>query len=94
MFTVTYHPGVRKDFRAMDRQHAEILRAAIESKLSREPEVYGKPLRQTLKNLRALRVGDYRIVYAIRNQQLIVLVLIIGKRDSVYEEALKRLRGG
>lgn len=92
MFTVTYHPGVQKDFRALDGQHVTLLRKAIDTKLAHAPEIYGKPLTHTLKNLRSLRVGEYRIIFTIRNAQLIVLILIIGKRDKIYQEALKRLR--
>jgi mRNA interferase RelE/StbE len=36
-----------------------------------------------------LRVGDYRIVFAIEDRVLVVLVLHIGNRREVY----KRLRG-
>ena len=31
-----------------------------------------------------VRVGDYRIVYAIRDQELLVLILRVGHRREVY----------
>ena len=31
-----------------------------------------------------IRVGDYRIVYEIRNRQLVVLVIRIGHRKEIY----------
>jgi mRNA interferase RelE/StbE len=34
---------------------------------------------------RKIRVGDYRIVYEIGTQELIVLILKIGDRKDVYE---------
>ncbi len=91
MFSVTYHPKVRNDLRKIHPKHVAVIREAIETKLARNPAEYGKPLRHTLKNLRSLRIGNYRIVYAVRNEKLIVLVLLVGKRDSVYREAEKRL---
>ena len=93
MYTVSFHPKVQKDFSGIDEKHIAILREAIHTKLAKDPIAYGKPLRHTLKNLRSLRVGEYRIIYTMRNGALIVLVLIVGKRDSVYKEAMKRLGG-
>lgn len=40
-------------------------------------------------NLYRLRVGDYRVIYQIRNLELIILVLKIGHRKDVYKEIFK-----
>ncbi len=91
MFTVFYHPKVRDDVRRIDTAHLAVIRRAINEKIAGRLEHYGKPLRRTLKNLRSLRIGDYRIVYSVQSGKLIVLIIIIGKRDSVYREAGKRI---
>ena len=91
MFTITYHPKVRMDFRKVHARHVNVIREVIDEKLASKPTVYGKPLKSTLKNLRALRIGNYRVVYAVRNKELIVLVLIVGQRDTVYKKVEKRL---
>lgn len=36
------------------------------------------------KGLYRLRVGDYRIIYTVNNQQLIVLVADAGNRGQIY----------
>jgi mRNA interferase RelE/StbE len=36
------------------------------------------------QNLWRIRVGDYRIVYEIRDQQLIILIISIAHRREVY----------
>jgi len=36
-------------------------------------------------NLWRVRVGDFRIVYALQNQDLIVLVVQVGHRRDVYK---------
>jgi mRNA interferase RelE/StbE len=42
-----------------------------------------------------IRVGDYRIVYAVHNDRLVVLVIRLGHRRDVYRAwALKRGRQG
>jgi mRNA interferase RelE/StbE len=35
-------------------------------------------------NLYRIRLGDYRVVYEIRNEQLIVLIIKIGHRREIY----------
>lgn len=46
----------------------------------------GKPLHGELAKLRSLRVGALRIVYRFESDQLLVLVLDIGQRGSVYRD--------
>jgi mRNA interferase RelE/StbE len=51
--------------------------------LQRDPH-QGKPLKGKLKGRYSYRVGSYRIVYLIRQQELVVLVIDIGHRREVY----------
>jgi mRNA interferase RelE/StbE len=37
------------------------------------------------KNLYRIRSGDYRIVYQIRDKELLVLVIRIGHRKNIYD---------
>lgn len=37
-------------------------------------------------NIFRIRVGDYRILYTVEHQQLIVLVLTIGHRRDIYRQ--------
>ena len=52
-------------------------------KLENEPES-GKPLTSILTGLWILRIGDYRAIYQIKNSELIVVVVRIGYRKTVY----------
>ncbi|MEX0822748.1 MAG: type II toxin-antitoxin system RelE/ParE family toxin [Balneolaceae bacterium] len=36
-------------------------------------------------NLWRIRINDYRIVYQIRDEQLLILVILIGHRKDIYE---------
>lgn len=91
MFIVMYHAKVKNDLQKIHEADVSTIRNAIETKLVSKPDVYGKPLRRTLKNLWSLRVGDYRVVYSIRNTKLVVIVITVQKRDTVYKAAQKRL---
>jgi mRNA interferase RelE/StbE len=44
----------------------------------------GKPLKGRWKGLRRIRVGVYRIIYALRSAELTILVLRVGSRSGVY----------
>ena len=35
-------------------------------------------------NLYRIRTGDYRIIYQVRDKQLIVLVIAVGHRSDIY----------
>ena len=54
------------------------------------PEIYGEPLRGTLKQSWKLRVGDWRIGYIIVKK--IVKIIIIGHRSRIYEEFERRIK--
>lgn len=44
----------------------------------------GSALKGDMKGLRRLRIGDHRIVYEIRDDELVVLVIRIAHRRDVY----------
>jgi mRNA interferase RelE/StbE len=52
-------------------------------KLSDNPEL-GKPLTANLAGLWSLRIGDYRAVYQIKNNELVVFVIKIGHRKDIH----------
>ena len=38
-----------------------------------------------------IRVGDWRVCYQIRDRVLLVLVVLVGRRENVYERLMRRL---
>ena len=51
--------------------------------LGRDP-FQGKPLKGELEGRYSYRVGTYRIIYLIRRQELLVLIIDIGHRRDIY----------
>ena len=45
----------------------------------------GSVLKGEFSGLRRIRIGDYRIVYEVQNQQLIILVVRVAHRREVYK---------
>ncbi|HNW94090.1 MAG TPA: type II toxin-antitoxin system RelE/ParE family toxin [bacterium] len=60
----------------------ERIRRAMEHRLSDHPEMCGEALAGTLRGYWRIRVGDYRVIYRISGQQ--VIVHVIGNRKDVY----------
>ena len=90
MFKVVYHYlVVHNDIPKLPNEWKEKVRRAIEERLLTRPDLYGKPLRRSLKGYRKLRVGDYRVIFRIEKN--IVRILIIQHRSVVYMEAEKRV---
>jgi mRNA interferase RelE/StbE len=84
-----YHPDVaREDLPKIPRNMRVRLKRAIESRLLVDPILAGAPLRKDLTGYRKLRVGDYRIIYRVQKDEIIVL--IIGHRKDVYSQVLDR----
>ena len=44
----------------------------------------GSVLKGEFSGLRRIRVGNYRVVYEVQDQQLVVLVIRIGHRREIY----------
>ena len=85
-WNVEYAISAKKEIDALDGSARRIIKKAIEDKLMTEPLKFGLPLRRSLKNFFKLRVGDYRIIYQIENEEVTVLVIKVGHRREVYEE--------
>jgi len=88
-FELRYHPDVKDvDIPTLNNKIKTRIKKAIEERLASEPQRYGVPLRKTLKGYWKLRVGDYRVVYKVVKNEVIVLGII--HRKKVYEEIGKR----
>ena len=81
--------AAKEDWPRLPKAVQERVGKSIMSKLTTRPEVYGKPLRQSLKNNYKLRVGDYRVVYRIKGKT--VIIWAIDHRAIIYAKAIKRL---
>ncbi len=90
IFKITYHYLVAKDdIPRLSSVWKKNIHNAIKSKLTVKPNVYGKPLRQSLKNYCKLRVGDYRVIFRIDGN--IIKVFAIQHRSIVYSAVEKRI---
>ena len=90
-YKLLYHPDiVKEDLPEIPKNIQNIVRRAIEERILSNPILYGHPLRHSLLGHRKLRVGDYRIIYRVQEDE--VIILKIGHRKDVYKKVLKRIR--
>ena len=89
MYKLIYHPDVKKiDLPKIDKKNKATIKKAIEERLAVQPEAYGKPLQRTLKGYWKLRVGDFRGVFKIIGDE--ILILAIMHRKNIYSQVKKR----
>ncbi len=83
MYTIVYTEiVVKKDIPALSTPIKNVIKKAIETRLTADPIKFGKPLQYSLKGYRRLRIGDYRVVYKI--QGAAVQIVAIKHRKDVY----------
>ncbi|HXH31273.1 MAG TPA: type II toxin-antitoxin system RelE/ParE family toxin [Bacteriovoracaceae bacterium] len=74
-WTISYVESAMKDIASLDGSTKKIIKKVIEEKLMIDPLKFGHPLKRSLAGLFKLRVGDYRIIYQIRKQEVLVVVI-------------------
>lgn len=85
MYKIEYVSSVKDDLKSISKSDKEQIKKAIEKKLATNPIEFGKPLQYSLKGLRRLRVGNYRIIFKIDEEEQTVLIVKIGHRKEVYD---------
>lgn len=80
-FDIIYKKSVGKDLAGLGKAEARRILDKIEKELPSRADSY-PVLKGQFSGLRKLRVGDYRVIFAILGDQ--VLVLRIGNRRAVY----------
>jgi mRNA interferase RelE/StbE len=88
VYVVEVRDVVWEDLEEVPQNIRARLIRAMEQRLATAPNRYGVRLRQALTGLWKLRVGDYRIVYGIEGNT--VVVWAIRHRKNVYSETERR----
>lgn len=95
MWQIKIHRLVlEEDFKKIPPFDQKQILRVIQKKISADPEAYGNSLRGEFSGYWRLRIGDYRVVYKIFKNEVLVYVIKVGIRrdDRVYRELLSRLK--
>lgn len=82
-YAVELRPSARKSLANLPRRDQLRIVSALEA-LSDEPRPMGAKKLVAEESLWRIRVGSYRVIYKIEDENLIILVLKIGHRKDVY----------
>lgn len=87
MWSVIFEDAARKAFKKLDRPvQASIAKKLEELSQIEDPGILAKPLLHDLKGRWRLRVGGHRVIFKIERQQLVILVVDVGRRDTIYDQ--------
>ncbi|EAF6816760.1 type II toxin-antitoxin system RelE/ParE family toxin [Listeria monocytogenes] len=87
-FHVRFEKEAQKVLKKMDRFQAKLILSWIEKHIegSDDPRRHGKSLVVNRLGQWRYRVGDYRLIAEIQDNEVIVLILNIGHRRDIYDK--------
>ena len=86
-WTVKFSTRAVKSLKRIDRPNQELILKFMTEKVAKHPDpvILAKKLSGNLGDFYRFRLGDYRIVCEVQNQELIILILQIGHRQNIYQ---------
>ena len=84
-YSIVYKKSVHRDLKKLSKPEAKRILDLIETELIQKPES-NPVLKGQFAGLRKYRVGDYRVIYALLGQD--ILILRIGNRKDVYKSEI------
>ncbi len=83
-YSITFARSARKEFESLDAPIVRRVLPKIEA-LAQEPRPRGCRKIQGERNLWRIRIGDYRVVYAVYDDERIVDIIAVRHRSKAYE---------
>ncbi|MCI0639239.1 MAG: type II toxin-antitoxin system RelE/ParE family toxin [Gemmataceae bacterium] len=81
---ILFARSARKDLEALPAQTQERILDAIET-LEQDPRPSGCKKLKGTKNTFRIRVGDYRVIYEIQDDEIVVFIVRIRHRKDAYK---------
>ncbi len=87
-YSVEYTDKALKSLKKLDPGVRKFIKAWIDKNLvdCENPRIHGKGLVDNRSGQWRYRAGDYRILAEIQEDKLVILVIKVGHRRSVYDE--------
>jgi mRNA interferase RelE/StbE len=81
-YSIKIESDAMKQLAQIDKPYRLLIVKRIDD-LASDPFV-GKQLKGQWRSLRRIRVGNYRVIYSIKANELVVLIVQIGHRKDIY----------
>ena len=87
-YTVKYDKKVIMQIQKMDKSVALLIKRWIEKNIvnTDNPRLHGKSLVGNFSNYWRYRIGDYRLICEINDNELIIIALSAGHRREIYSK--------
>lgn len=85
-YEIKFRESFIKDLKKLDGSVQRLVLKYIKTHLDQtsDPKAKGEPLKWEKKGFWRYRIGDYRLIAEINDNELIILCLTIGHRKNVY----------
>ena len=85
---IEYDPGALQDLKKLDQAVQREIVDYMDNRIAsaRTPRDFGKPLRGSRFGLWRYRVRDYRIICELQERRIVVLVVAVGHRSTIYDD--------
>lgn len=83
VWKINFDPRAEKKFSKLEKSIQKRIADFINTKLAKNPRQYSKMLISNDKYYRS-RVGDYRIIFEIKDKELVIILIDIGHRREIY----------
>jgi len=86
-YKVEYTLKAIRNLRKLDKYTRNLIYAWIDKNLvdCDNPRIHGKGLIENRSGQWRYRIGDYRLICEIREEEIVILVLEIGHRKNIYD---------
>lgn len=86
-YKINYTAKAIKSLSKLDKYTRNLIFAWIDKNLvdCENPRIHGKALTENRTGQWRYRIGDYRLICEINDDEIVVLVLEIGHRRSIYD---------
>ena len=86
-FRVVFSKEALRQLKKLDKQTALLIPGWVRKNLegTDDPRAHGKPLTSNRAGQWRYRVGDYRLLAKIMDREIVILVLAIGHRSTIYQ---------
>lgn len=84
IFRLEYKRSVKKELRKLSRADRSVIVHKIEL-LKNEPKPEGSAKLKGSQDLFRIRHGDYRVIYKVKRNILVIIIIRIGHRRDIYK---------
>jgi mRNA interferase RelE/StbE len=85
MYKVSWSKRARESLKKLDAVIAQKIVDKVENYLVKDPVNLGEPLLYAYKGLYRYRFSDYRVIYQVKQTELLIIVLEAGHRKEIYK---------